>query len=182
MPAAAVRTLRTTNDGPFPGTGLALRAVGRRGAAQPAGGARIDPGTPRRGLAEALRRLLRSRLHGLGRLHGPRELGHRPRRRIEVRLHAPVSRHAVQPDGDPAAGARGEARHRHGPRPRPSLPRQLPDLRQRSALARVRAGDHRLRSGRGYRDRHRAPIAVRNPAGRRRALCRRSTRSCSSTS
>ena len=53
---------------------------------------------------------------------------------VAVRLHAAVRHHAVEPDGDPAAGAGRAARHRHRPRSRPGLPRRLPAARQPRAL------------------------------------------------
>ena len=45
-------------------------------------------------------RFCRTRLSGCRRLHGPGKLGHRPRRRIEIRLHAAERRPVQQPDGD----------------------------------------------------------------------------------
>ena len=113
--------------------------------------------------------LPRPRLSGFGRLHGPRQLGHRPRGRIEVRLHAAVGDPAVEPDGDPAAGARRAARHRHRPRPRAGLPRQLFATRELPALGGLRGRDHRLRSRRSDRHRDRAQSAVRHSPDRRRA-------------
>ena len=70
-------------------------------------------------------RLRRARLPGRRRLHGPGQLGHRPRRRRAVRLHAAQRHPDLEPDGDPAAGARRSAGHRHRPRPRAGLPRPL---------------------------------------------------------
>src|SRR4029078_9606766 len=45
-------------------------------------------------------------LPGRGRLHGPRKLGNRPRRRRAIRLRAAQRHHDLESDGDPAAGAR----------------------------------------------------------------------------
>ena len=70
-------------------------------------------------------RLCGSRLPRGGRLHGPGQLGHRSRRRRALRLHAAQRDHAVEPDGDPAAGALGAPRHRQRPGPRAGLPRPL---------------------------------------------------------
>src|ERR1700730_1108026 len=53
----------------------------------------------------------RARLSGRGRLHGPRQLGDLARGRLEVRLRAALHRAALEPDGDPAAGAVRAARH-----------------------------------------------------------------------
>ena len=111
----------------------------------------------------------RARLSGLGRLHGSRQLGDRSRRRIEVRLHAAVGHPAVEPDGDPAAGARRAARHRHRPRSRAGLPRQLFAAGQFHAVAGLRGRDHRLRSGGSDRHRDCAETAVRHSPDRRRA-------------
>ena len=62
----------------------------------------------RRILAQDVR-LRRPRLSGRRRLHGPGQLGNRPRRRRPVRLHAAQRDHDLEPDGDPAAGARRRA-------------------------------------------------------------------------
>ena len=96
------------------------------GSRQPAGSPRLDcraatapgsgascfafagPGYPRR-----------------GRLHGPGQLGHRPRRRRALRLHAAQRDHDFEPDGDPAAGPRRAAGHCQRTRPGAGLPRQL---------------------------------------------------------
>ncbi len=61
-----------------------------------------------------------------------------------------------------------QARHRHRARPRPGLPRPLPAGRQFRTVDRLRAGDHRLRPGRGDRHGHRAAAAFRHSADRRR--------------
>ena len=66
----------------------------------------------------------------------------------------------LQPDGDPAAGTRLEARHRHRTRSRAGVPRPLLEARRRSALDRVRDRHRRVRSGRGHRLGHRAQSAV----------------------
>ena len=58
------------------------------------------------GFWRKLLRVCRPRLSGRGRLHGPGQLGDRPRRRRALRLHAAQRDHDLEPDGDPAAGAR----------------------------------------------------------------------------
>ena len=92
---------------------------------QPAGSARLDSRS-RDGqlLAEAVR-LRRPGLSRRRRLHGSGQLGHRPRRRRALRLHAPERRHDLEPHGDPAPGPGGAPRHRQRPRPGAGLPRQL---------------------------------------------------------
>ena len=84
----------------------------------------IDRGAELRRLVPPAVRLHGPGLHGLGRLHGPRQLGDRPRRRRAVRLHAAVRHHAVEPDGDPAAGAvpPGSASPPAATSPRPAAP------------------------------------------------------------
>ena len=126
-------------------------------------------GADRRRLVPPALRLHGTGLHGLGRLHGPGQLGDRPRRRRALRLYAALRHHAVEPDGDPAAGAGGPARHRHRPRSGAGLPRLLSAPGQLPALDRLRARDHRLRPRRGDRHGDRAPAALRHPADRRRA-------------
>ena len=74
--------------------------------AEPARVAPHDPGPARRLVLAQGARLRRPGLHGRGRLHGPGQLGHRPRRRRALRLHAAQRHPALQPDGDPAPGAR----------------------------------------------------------------------------
>ncbi len=108
-------------------------------------------------------------LHGLGRLHGPGQLGDRPRRRGAVRLHAAGRHPAFQPHGDPVAGACRAPRHRHRPRPRAGLPRPLSADRQLRAVDRLRTRHHRHRSGGGDRHRDRAAASVRHPADLGRA-------------
>ncbi len=79
-------------------------------------------------LAEAAR-LLRSRLPRRGRLHGSGQLGHRPRGRREVWLHAAERHHDFESDGDPAPASVHQAGHRHRSRPGAGLPRSLLDAR-----------------------------------------------------
>ena len=131
---------------------------------QPPGGELHHRGAAVRALVHEALRLHGPGLHGLGRLHGPRQLGDRPRRRRALRLHAALRHHAVEPDGDPAAGAGRPARHRHRPRPGAGLPCLLPAPGLLPALGRLRARDHRLRPGRGDRHRDRAQPALRHPA------------------
>ena len=108
--------------------------------------------------------LCRPRLSGGRRLHGPGQLGHRPRGRRALRLR-PAQRHpAVQPDGHPAAGARGAPRHRQRPRPRAGVPRQLLQAHHARALGAVRDCHRGVRPRRGDRRRDRAQPAVRPPA------------------
>ena len=115
------------------------------------------------------RRVPRARLSRRRRLHGPGQLGDLARRRLQVRLRAAHRRAAVQPDGDPAAGAVRAARHRRRPRSGAGLPRRVP---ARGVVAAVGAGrdrDLRDRPGRGDRHRDRAQSAVRHSARDRRA-------------
>ena len=162
----------------FPGErpGLGLRARWR--PSELAGSKRDDRGAERRRVVPPPHCLRRARLHGLRRLHGPRQLGDRPRWRRLVRIYAALHHHAVEPDGDPPAGARRAARDRHRPRPRTGLPRQLFASRQPCPLRRLRARHHRLRPRRGDRHGDRAAAALRNPAHRRERSLQRSTPSC----
>ena len=64
--------------------------------AEPARVARLGAGAPRRSVLAQGARLRRARLPGGRRLHGPGQLGHRPRRRLALRLHAAV-RHPASP-------------------------------------------------------------------------------------
>ena len=80
-----------------------------------------------------------------------------------------VGHHDLEPDGHPVAGAVGAARHRQRARSCAGLPRRLSAPGRPCAVGRLRTGDHRLRSGRGDRHRHRAQAAVRHSADRRRA-------------
>ena len=143
---------------------LRLPQPDRRGAAEPAGGQRHHRGAAGRPLVHEALRLHGPGLHGLGRLHGPGQLGDRHRRRRAVRLHAALRHHALEPDGDPPAGALRAPRHRHRPRPRPGLPRLLPAPGQLRPLVHLRARDHRLRPRRGHRHGDRAQPPVRHPA------------------
>ena len=86
---------------------------------------RLHRHPPRRRLLAQALRLRRPGLPRRRRLHGPGQLGHRPRRRRPLRLHPAQRRHAHQPHGDPAPGPRRTPRHRQRPRPRPGLPRPL---------------------------------------------------------
>ena len=134
----------------------------RRGAAEPARGQRHHRGAAGRPLVHEALRLHGAGLHGLGRLHGPGQLGDRHRRRGAVRLHAALRRHALEPDGDPPAGALGAPRHRHRARPRPGLPRLLSAPGRLRPLVHLRARDHRLRPRRGDRHGDRAQPALRH--------------------
>ena len=132
----------------------------------PTAGQRQPSGSPRHRAGADHGRLLaqddgvcRPRLSRRGRLHGSGQLGHRPRRRIALRLHAAQRDHAVQPDGDPAAGAVGAPRHRQRPRPRPGLPRSL------------LAAGHASCCGCSARWRSRRAISRRSSARRSRSIC-----------
>ncbi len=94
----------------------------------------------------------------------PGQLGHLARRRLEVRLHAAVHHPDVEPHGDPAAGALRAPRHRHGPRPRPGLPRLVLQTGQLRAVAVGGDSHHRPRPRRGDRHGHRPEAAVRHSA------------------
>ena len=111
----------------------------------------------------------RARLSRRRRLHGPRQLGDLARRRLQVRLRAADRRAAVQPDGDPAAGAVRAARHRRRPRPGAGLPRRISPRGVVAALGAGRDRDLRHRPRRGDRHRDRAQPAVRHSARDRRA-------------
>ena len=142
---------------------MALRPHNRR-SAEPFRGLR-DRSRSRRGLlAPAPAGVLGARLHGVGRLYGPGELGDRPRGWIEVRLHAALGHHDFQSDGHSAAGALGPAWYSDGARSGAGVPRFLFAAGWDRALAGLRIGDHRLRSGRGYRHGHRAQVVVWHPA------------------
>ena len=86
-------------------------------------------------------------------------------------VYAALHHHAVEPDGDPPAGARRAARDRHRPRPRTGLPRQLFAPGQPCPLRCLRACHHRLRSRRGDRHGDRTAASLRNPADRRGPHC-----------
>ena len=111
----------------------------------------------------------RARLSRRRRLHGPRQLGDLARRRLQVRLRAADRRAAVEPDGDPAAGAVRAARHRRRARPGAGLPRRVPARGVVAALGAGRDRDLRHRPRRGDRHRDRAQSAVRHSARDRRA-------------
>ena len=98
------------------------------------------------------------------RLHGPGELGHGLSRRLAVRLRAAQRHPDLQPDGDPAAGARRQAGHRDGARPGPSVPRPLLATHLHPALGDLRDRDSSLRPGGGDRLGDRAEPAVRGAA------------------
>ena len=76
---------------------------------QPPRSPRLHRHPARRRLLAQDARLRRPGLPGRRRLHGPGQLGHRPRRRRALRLHAAQRHPDLQPDGDPAAGARRRA-------------------------------------------------------------------------
>ena len=106
----------------------------------------------------------RARLPGRRRLHGSGQLGDRSRRRRALRLHADQRDHAVQPDGDPAAGALGAPRHRQRPRSRAGVPRSLLAAGHLRAVAALRDRDRGVRSRRGDRLGDRAQPALRPAA------------------
>ena len=112
-------------------------------------------------------RVRRPRLPRRRRLHGSRQLGDRPRRRIALRLHAAQRHPDLEPHGGPAPGARLQARHRHRARPRAGLPRPLQHAGRLGALGPLRDRDRRLRPRRGDRVGDRAQPAVRHPASGR---------------
>ena len=112
--------------------------------------------------------LPRARLSGRRRLHGSRQLGHVARRRLEVRLRAADGCAALQPDGDPAAGAVRAARHRIRPRPGAGLPRRFSPCGLMAALGDGGDRDLRDRSRRGHRHRDRSQPLVRRAARARR--------------
>ena len=103
-------------------------------------------------------------LPGRRRLHGPGQLGHRPRRRRALRLRAALGPPDLQPDGDPAA----EPLRALGIVTGRDLAQACRDTYcrpvSRRALAPLRDRHRRLRPGRGARLRHRAQAALRHPA------------------
>ena len=103
-------------------------------------------------------------ISGRGRLHGPGQLGDRPRRGRALRLHAAQRDPHLQPDGDPAAGPRRQARHRQRTRSRAGVSRQLLEAGDDRVVDPLRDRDCRLRSGRGHRRRDRAQPALRPAA------------------
>ena len=113
--------------------------------------------------------LRRPRLPGGRRLHGPRQLGHGHRRRLEIRLLAVERDFAQQFDGDVSAGAFRQAGHRHRARPGASLPRKLFPAHRHVFVGGLRNGHRRLRPGRSAGLRRGAEIAFRIAAARRRA-------------
>ena len=133
-------------------------------AAEPARGARVGADSATGRVLAQDDGVCRPRLPGGRRLHGPRQLGDRHRRRRALRLHAAQRHHDLQPDGDPAAGAVRTARHRQRTRPGPGLPRQLLAQDHHPALAAVRNRHRRLRPRRSRRRGHRAQPAVRPAA------------------
>ena len=84
--------------------------------------------------------------------------------RRALRLHAAQRDPHLQPDGDPAAGARRQARHRQRTRSRAGVPRQLLEAGDDRAVDPLRDRDRRLRSRRGHRRGDRAQPAVRPAA------------------
>ena len=125
--------------------------------------------SPGRGQAvAAVPRVSGSRLSRVGRLHGSRQLGHRHRRRIEVRLHAPQRHPHLQPDGHPAAVALRAARRGDRTRPRAGVPRLLLEAGVDRVVDPVRDRDRRVRSRGAARQRARAQPAVRHSDGDRR--------------
>ena len=85
-------------------------------------------------VVDAASRVSRPRLSGVGRLHGPGQLGHRHRRRLEIRLHAAERRPHLQPDGDSAAVALRAPRRGDRPRSGAGMSRLLLAGRYRIAL------------------------------------------------
>ncbi len=132
----------------------------RAGYAKPPRGERDGRGSDGGPVVAPAACLRRTGLSGVGRLYGSRQLGDRHRGWLEVRLHAAFGHPAVQPDGDPSAGARGPPWHRHRPRPGAGLPGDLFTPGELPAVDRLRGRDHRLRSGGGdrHRDRVEAPV------------------------
>ena len=97
-----------------------------------------------------------------------RQLGDLARRRVEVRLRAPLHRADVEPHGDPAAASLCAARRRHGPRSRAGLPRRLSAAGRLGALAPCGDRDLRHRHRRGDRHGDRPQPPVRHSARDRR--------------
>ncbi len=135
-----------------------------------------DPGG--RGVLAQAARVLGARLPRRGRLYGSGQLGHGPRRRRPLRLRAAQRDHAVEPDGDPAAGPRRAAGRRHELRPGPGLPGVLPEAGGHRALGARGDRHRRLRPRGGDRLGRRAQPALRPAADHRRPphLARRAHR------
>src|SRR5215467_1318732 len=95
------------------------------GSSLPARGSSQHPHRFGRILAPKNSRLCRPRLSGGRWLHGSRQLGHRPGRRLQVRLHAAQCHPHQQSHGDVSSSAVSKAWHRHRPRSRASLPGAL---------------------------------------------------------
>ena len=102
----------------------AARMAPRAPHAEPGGGVSHGAGVGHVDVAQGAR-VRRAGLSRRRRLHGSRQLGHRSRRRLGVRLPAALRGISLQPDGGAAAGAGVEARHRHRPRSRAGVPRSL---------------------------------------------------------
>ncbi|CAA9254696.1 MAG: Manganese transport protein MntH, partial [uncultured Craurococcus sp.] len=146
---------------------------------EPAGGAaaarRFQPGRdacerahpPCGRLAAAARRLRRARLSRRRRLHGPGQLGNRPRRRVGLRLHAALGGARLLADGDPAPGALRPDRHRHRAGPGAALPGPLPAPGQPRALGAGRGRHLRNRPRRADRHGDRPQPSLRHPAAGR---------------
>ena len=115
-------------------------------------------------LLAAVAGLRRAGDSGQRRLHGPRQLGHRPARRRAVQVRAAVGGRPGQPDGHLHAGdfrppGRGD---RQGPGP--VLPRLVSPVDPLAQLADERSGHRRLRPGGGAGQRRRPQPAVPHPA------------------
>ena len=112
---------------------------------------RLPLGGPRHGRVPAPQAALaaplrggRPRLPGGRGLHGPGQLGHRPRRRLGLQLRAALGAARLQPHGGAAAELLRPARHRARPRSGAGLPRRVRPRGQPRPLRTVRAGHHRL--------------------------------------
>ena len=112
--------------------------------------------------------LPRPRLSRRRRLHGPGQLGDLARRRVALRLHAPLRGAGLQPDGDRPAIALRAARGGERARPRAGLPRLLSGAGLLRALGAGGARHLRHRPCRSDRHGDRPQPAPRHPARDRR--------------
>ena len=83
----------------------------------------------------------------------------------QLRLHAAVSHHDFQSDGDPAPASLHQAGRRHRARSGAGLPRPLFTADGVVPVGAVRDRHCRMRSGGGHRLGDRAATAIRHPAG-----------------
>ncbi len=111
--------------------------------------------------------LCRSGHHRLDRLYGPRQLRHQHSGRREIWLWAAVGGAARQRHRDAVPGPFGQARHRHRPQSRRTMPRSFPASGGLGDVGRQRDRRHGDRSRRVPRRRHRTVIAVSHAAPRR---------------